>query len=93
MVRGDRLRELPARHGMNRPVHFVHIHEEYGCAWCEIKLGKLMLLAHQPSASETRIFNFPGDAEIIGEAVAIATRLRVSPEPANAETSALLGQS
>jgi transcriptional regulator with XRE-family HTH domain len=86
-------RRRAARTEFDRPIYFVHLQQDYACAWCEVKEGKLVLLTHQLSPSETRIVNFPGEAEIIGEVVAIAMRLRVSAEPASAETSALLGQS
>jgi transcriptional regulator with XRE-family HTH domain len=86
-------RRRSVRTEFDRPIYFVHVQQDYACAWCEIKEGKLVLLAHQLSPSETRIVDFPGEAEIIGEVVAIAMRLRVSPEPGSAETSTLLGQS
>jgi transcriptional regulator with XRE-family HTH domain len=65
----------------DRPIYFVDLRKEKECVcgWCEILDGRLLLIAHPLSGCETRIFAFPGDAEIIGQVTGVAMRIAVSP--------------
>jgi transcriptional regulator with XRE-family HTH domain len=77
------------RTSFDRPIYFVQIANEYTCGWCEINNDKLLVLAHHLSPIQTRIVNYPGGAEIIGEVTGIAMRFRVPAEQRNGETSTL----
>jgi len=65
----------------DRPVHFVDLRKENKCAcgWCEIADSKLLLIAHPLSGCATRIFAFPGEAEIIGQVTGVAMRIAAAP--------------
>jgi len=54
--------------------------KECVCGWCEIADSRLLLIAHPLSGCETRIFAFPGEAEIIGQVTGVAMRLVVTPD-------------
>jgi transcriptional regulator with XRE-family HTH domain len=65
----------------DRPIYFVDLRKEKECVcgWCEITDSRLLLIAHPLSGCETRIFAFPGEAEIIGQVTGVAMRLVVTP--------------
>lgn len=59
----------------DRPIYFVEHREGYSCAWCTERSGLLLIHPHPASHAALRIFRYPGDAEIIGQVVAVAMRL------------------
>ena len=65
----------PARSDYERPVYFIETHEEYICAWCSLKDGKLVIQPHPLSGCEVRIFKHPQEAEVVGQVVGAALRL------------------
>jgi len=60
-----------------RPIYLVELREGYRCAWCQISEKKLYLIPHPLSAVSVETFNFPNDAEIVGQVVGVA--MRVAP--------------
>jgi transcriptional regulator with XRE-family HTH domain len=68
----------PARSEFEHPIYFVDLRNEYACAWCEIVGDKLLLIAHPLSSVKTRSFEFPRDAEIIGQVTGVAMRIGIS---------------
>lgn len=64
-----------ARSDYARPIYFIETHEEYLCAWCSVRDGKLIVQPHPLSGCEVRIFRHPQEAEIIGQVVGAAIRL------------------
>ena len=65
----------------DRPIYFVDSrrNNECVCGWCEITDSKLLVVAHPLSGCETRIFAFPGEAEIIGQVTGVAMGIAVNP--------------
>jgi transcriptional regulator with XRE-family HTH domain len=64
-----------------RPIYFVDLRKEKECVcgWCEVTDTKLLVIAHPLSGCETRIFAFPGEAEIIGQVTGVAMGIAVTP--------------
>jgi transcriptional regulator with XRE-family HTH domain len=86
------LRHGIARSEFDRPIYFVDLRNEYACAWCDLVEDQLLLLAHPLSPVKTRMFGFPGEAEIIGQVTGVAMRLVVSLPESRPETSKLPSQ-
>ena len=74
-----------------RPIYFTELREGYACSWCEIDRGQLLIIPHPESRREVRRYDYPSQAEIVGQVTAIRrssdfqpfllmTALRVSPE-------------
>jgi transcriptional regulator with XRE-family HTH domain len=59
----------------DRPIYFLETREGFRCGWCAQRDGKLYVQAHSLSAEPPGVFSFPGEAEIIGQVVAIAMRV------------------
>lgn len=62
-----------------RPIYLVELREGYRCAWCQISERKLYLIPHPSSGASVDTFNFPNDAEIVGQVVGVA--MRIAPMP------------
>jgi hypothetical protein len=58
-----------------RPIYFVELRDAYRCAWCQLESGKLTLIPHPLSPVRAKTFNYPDDAEILGQVVGIVMRL------------------
>src|ERR1051325_476208 len=82
-----------ARSEFDRPVYFVDLRNEYACAWCELVQDKLVLLTHPLSPVKTRIFEFPKEAEIIGQVTGVAMRIVVSLTETDDDPSKVLSKS
>lgn len=65
-----------------RPIYFVELREGYRCAWCEVEGNHIILIPHPMSPVTTEAFNFPNEAEVVGQVVGVAMRL-VLPECPN----------
>ena len=63
----------------NRPIYFVELRSGYACSWCELRSGKLWLVPHPKSGRETRQFEHPREAEIVGQVTAVAMRIATIP--------------
>jgi len=59
----------------DRPIYFIELREGYRCAWCQLEDEKLFLIPHPLSHSLVESFNFPNDAEVVGQVVGIAMRI------------------
>jgi transcriptional regulator with XRE-family HTH domain len=59
----------------DRPIYFLELPDSYACGWCEVQGNELTLLPHPLSPSPIRRFEFPGQAEIVGQVTGVATRL------------------
>ncbi len=66
-------KECPNEH--EKPIYFVELREGYRCAWCQLVDGLLTLIPHPLSGVLAESFNFPSDAEIVGQVVGVAMRL------------------
>ena len=58
----------------DRPIYFIELRDGYRCAWCQLENEKLFLIPHPLSHSLVESFNFPNDAEVVGQVVGIAMR-------------------
>jgi transcriptional regulator with XRE-family HTH domain len=68
-------RRRPARSEFDRGIYFVDLRSEYACGWCEIIDNRLLLIAHPLSPTATRSFEYPQEAEIIGQVTGVAMRV------------------
>lgn len=59
-----------------RPIYFVQTREGHTCCWCAVKGADIVLQPHPLSPVPVRILRYPQDAEVIGQVVGIAMRLR-----------------
>jgi hypothetical protein len=66
---------IHARNEHERPVYFLDLRKEYACGWCDLVDSKLLLIPHPISNLETRMFTFPGEADIIGQVTGVAMRI------------------
>ncbi len=64
----------------DRPIYFIELRNGYRCAWCQLEGSRLTLIPHPMSPVAAESFNFPDEAEVVGQVVGIAMRL-VPPGP------------
>ena len=62
-------------HEHERPVYFVEHRNGFRCGWCTEQNGVLIVMAHSASQLPPDVFRFPGEADVIGQVVAVAMRL------------------
>ncbi len=58
-----------------RPIYFVELRDSYRCAWCQLDERRLTLIPSPTSSVHAQSFNYPDDAEIVGQVVGIAMRI------------------
>jgi transcriptional regulator with XRE-family HTH domain len=59
-----------------RPIYFVQTREGHTCCWCALKGENIILQPHPLSPVSVRMLRYPQDAEVIGQVVGVAMRLR-----------------
>ncbi len=59
----------------DRPIYFLECRDGFKCGWCTQREGKLYVQPHPQSAEPPSVFDFPGEAEIVGQIVGIAMRV------------------
>lgn len=62
-------------HEYERPLYFVEHRCGHTCAWCTEQSGLLILQPHSASKEVPQVYKMPGEAEILGQVVAVAMRL------------------
>lgn len=62
-------------HEQERPIYLIEHRNGFRCGWCVEQNGLLIVLAHSASQLAPDIFRFPGEADIVGQVVAVAMRL------------------
>jgi transcriptional regulator with XRE-family HTH domain len=82
-----KIASCPASNEYDRPIWFVELHQGYVCGWCEMHQGRLVVAPHPLSPCRIRIFDYPGEAEIVGRVVAVAARLAPAHEAAEASAT------
>jgi transcriptional regulator with XRE-family HTH domain len=77
MVDDDRRRIVNKewQNEQERPIYFIELRGGYRCAWCQLEESKLTLIPHPMSPVPAQSFNYPGDAEIVGQVVGVAMRI------------------
>jgi transcriptional regulator with XRE-family HTH domain len=59
-----------------RPIYFIETRKEFICAWCSISnRDQLMIQPHPLSPVAPRVFQYPQEADILGQVVGVAMRL------------------
>lgn len=58
-----------------RPIYFLEHRGGYACGWCSLEGTKLILQPHPSSSCTPEVYNYPEDADIIGQVVGVAMRL------------------
>ena len=61
-------------HEYERPIYFVEHRYGHSCGWCTEQSGLLILQPHSSSKEAPQVYRIPGEAEIIGQVVAVAMR-------------------
>lgn len=76
MIDGNRRRIIQRewQNEQQRPIYFVELRDSYRCAWCQLGEAKLTLIPHPSSPVLAQSFNYPDDAEIVGQVVGVAMR-------------------
>ncbi len=59
----------------NRPIYLVEHRGGYRCGWCTEQNGLLIVQPHSESDMSLELFRYPGDADIVGQVIAVAKRL------------------
>jgi transcriptional regulator with XRE-family HTH domain len=59
----------------DRPIYFLECRDGFKCGWCMQRDGKLYVQPHPQSPDPPSVFNFPGEAEIVGQVIGIAMRV------------------
>jgi transcriptional regulator with XRE-family HTH domain len=62
-------------HESERPIYFVEHRRGYCCGWCTQVDGLLIVQPHSSSQEQPKLFRVPGEAEVVGQVVAVAKRL------------------
>jgi transcriptional regulator with XRE-family HTH domain len=89
----DRIQPGAWRTEFERPIYFIELRDGYACSWCELKGSQLTLIPHPISGCSTRQFEYPQEAEIVGQVTAVAMRIHSAPEERAAGSQRLPKQS
>jgi transcriptional regulator with XRE-family HTH domain len=71
----NKIQRTPWRSDYERPIYFLETRDEYLCAWCSMKEGKLIIQPHPLSPCEIRIMRAPHEVEVIGQVIGAAIRV------------------
>jgi transcriptional regulator with XRE-family HTH domain len=84
MVDGRRRRVIQKdwENECERPIYFVELRDGYRCSWCQIEEGRLTLIPSPLSSVPAQTFNYPDDAEVVGQVVGVAMRIVPQEEEA-----------
>ena len=59
-----------------RPIYFLETRHEFICSWCNLAEGdQLVVQPHPLSPVAPRVFQYPQEADIVGQVVGVAMRL------------------
>lgn len=58
-----------------RPIYLLEHRNGFQCGWCSYSSGFLLVQGHSASHESPSIYNYPGEAEIVGQVVGVAMRL------------------
>jgi transcriptional regulator with XRE-family HTH domain len=61
-------------HEYDRPIYFLEHRDGFRCGWCTMRGETLIVESHSASRSGPDIYNYPGEAEILGQIVGVAMR-------------------
>ena len=73
-----------------RPIYFLETHDSYMCSWCALLSSKeIQVQPHALSGLPARNFKRPGEIEVVGRVVGIATKLKGVSREIERETLAI----
>lgn len=58
-----------------RPIYFIETKGGYKCSWCTLSAKHLQITPHPRSSVAPEVFDYPREAEILGQIVAVALGL------------------
>jgi transcriptional regulator with XRE-family HTH domain len=58
-----------------RPIHFFEHRAGFRAAWCTVRNGLLIVQPHPASHLAIETYRYPGEADILGQVIAVAKRL------------------
>lgn len=70
-----------------RPIYFFELRDGYACCWCSLSGDRLILQPHHTSPCSPQMYTYPEQVDVIGQVVAVATRLE-SAKKAKARAAA-----
>jgi transcriptional regulator with XRE-family HTH domain len=70
----------------DRPIYFIELRDGYVCSWCEVDRRQLIVIPHPHAHQETRRFDYPSQAEIVGRVTGVAMRIVEERAPGTRET-------
>jgi transcriptional regulator with XRE-family HTH domain len=59
----------------DRPIYFLESREGYECGWCTLADDRLLVHPHPASQAKTRVYAYPGGADVVGQVVGVAMLL------------------
>lgn len=69
----------------DRPIYFVELREGYACSWCELHGNQLTIVPHPLSPCSIQQYEYPTEAEVIGQVSAVAMRIVGPPDRPSGE--------
>lgn len=60
---------------MDRPIYFFEHRDGFYCRWCSLKDGMISLVGHPASDAPVLNFRFPGEIDVLGQVIGMATSL------------------
>ena len=60
---------------LERPIYFLESREGFICGWCDLTLDRLIVLSHPSSQQKPRVYQYPSEAELIGQVIGVAMTL------------------
>ena len=58
-----------------RPIYFLEHRDGFYCRWCSVKDGTMSLIPSPSSEAPVLNFAFPGEIEVVGQVIGVATSL------------------
>jgi transcriptional regulator with XRE-family HTH domain len=65
----------------DRPIYFLERREGYECGWCLLTEDRLLVQPHPASQAKVRVYNYPGEVDIVGQVVGVAMLLEPRKRP------------
>lgn len=59
----------------DRPIYLIEHRSGFTCGWCSQKRDLLIVQSHPSHSSAPKMYRYPGEVDILGQVVGIATRM------------------
>ncbi len=70
-----KIQSLKWRTEYDRPIYFIELRDGYLCSWCELQGTHLIVIPHPLSPCSVRQYDFPNEADIVGQVTGVAMRI------------------